>query len=253
MNVNFSYVILGNSEAAEAAIHDLDGTELFSRKVMIEPAKVLSEVEVGTDSDLKWGWWASDSNDHRHVNALGVRLELPKDIFRKRREGRTLATNNTAYGLNVPALYSLLHRYNVECLSRIVKYQKVKYHDPRSKTEEAATSKAFATRKEADAALHELDGSIWKGIKLPLRRWQVPRKYYGVTWSSGRPGDHFSGLRDQGSAVGTNLEYVRGHSPFEAMLICVSKAQEGLCAKTLLGKYDRKIWVTTWTYLLDGQ
>lgn len=154
----------------------------------------------------------------------------------------------TAYGLDARGLYLLLHKSYIECLSKTVKYQEVKHHDPRRKTEESMINLSFATREEADAALHELDGFIWKGIKLRLRRWQVLRKYYGVTWSSGRPGEHFSGLRDQESAVGTNFEYVRGRSPLEATLIHVSKVQEELLAKALLGKHNRKIWVLGHTY-----
>ena len=99
-------------------------------------------------------------------------------------------------------MYALLHNYNVECVSARVLYRQ-RY------IERHARSIDFATREEADTAQAVLDGFVYKGEKLIFRRWQLPRKYIGVSWDNGRPGRHFSGERDQGSAVGTNFERVR--------------------------------------------
>jgi hypothetical protein len=55
-NVGFINVVLGNREAVEAAIHELDGTALFSQRVVMRPAEVLSEEEVSDHPDLRWGW-----------------------------------------------------------------------------------------------------------------------------------------------------------------------------------------------------
>ena len=169
INFGFVYVVLENREAVEGAIREVDGTALFSQKVVMGPAKVLSEEKISKHPDLRRGWWASDSN-HHHAKTLGVRQEPPKDIFRPRREGRTLTMLDHGLGLPPPGIYSLLHKYNVECISKQVKYQ-----DARNKTEKSLHNIPFATREEAAQALHGLDGSIWKGIKIQLHKWQLSR------------------------------------------------------------------------------
>jgi len=218
LNNGFVYVVLENKEAVEAAIRELDGTALFSRRVFMRPVQELSKVRLQEFPHLNWGWWASDSNNYRHVKTLGVRLEPAKDIFLPRREGRTLSMLTSADALEPKGVYSLLHKYNVECLSK-----EVKFHHGGTKRQESTTQITFATREEADAVMHGLDGFVWKGIKLCLRRWQLSRKHLGVTWSSGRPGEHFLGLRDQESAVSTNFEYARACFSPKAMLIRVSR------------------------------
>jgi hypothetical protein len=133
--------------------------------------------------------------DHR-----GPSLEPPKDVFAPLREQRTIAFSNFP---DLPAtdqrLYRLLHNSNVMWVDK----QNHKYR------ENLDIYIQFATRGEAERAKQQYNGFTLEGRRLGVSTWQIPRKYLGASWDSGRGGVHYSGSRDQGSAVGTNFEEVR--------------------------------------------
>jgi hypothetical protein len=53
-----------------------------------------------------------------------------------------------------------------------------------------------------------------QGREIVVGISKPPMKHLAVAWDGGRPGAH-STLRDQGSAVGTNLEKVRIESELQ--------------------------------------
>jgi hypothetical protein len=68
----------------------------------------------------------------------------------------------------------------------------------------------FGTSDQATEAQKMYDNHILQGYDMRLEvSFQKPpmRILGGVSWSGGRPGEHYS-KRDQGSAVATNLESV---------------------------------------------
>lgn len=101
-------------------------------------------------------------------------------------------------------MYRLLHSYDVTSLSW-PQQRMQQSSDGKAKSLMTFIMVTFATRSEAERVQAQFDGWTYQGLELQVRPWQIPRKFLGASWDSGRGGGHFSG-RDQGSAVGTNFE-----------------------------------------------
>jgi hypothetical protein len=115
---------------------------------------------------------------------------------------------NVSGDVQVPAreVYRLLHNYNVTYWKPTI--TQTTLSSGRKITQQCSFID-FATRAEAKDAQDRLDGQMYNGRKLRVRPWQIPKKFLGASWDTGWGGEHFSGQRDQSSAVGTNYEQVR--------------------------------------------
>jgi hypothetical protein len=194
--------------------------------------------------------------NHANRNVRAPIMSPPEDIFRPVREGRRVVVDlpRQAHFL-VQNIYALFYSYNVDSVSWDIPYE-----EKTTKSQRKCWHVDFSTREEADDAIRVFNGTKYKGTKLRVTRWQIPLKHLSASWDSGRPGEHFSG-RDQGSAVGTNYEYVsfalctsvilhvtRPRLAISLRWLIVLQVQEELLAKAILGVYDRKLWVPTHTY-----
>lgn len=164
LNDGEACVVLPNNAAAETAIRDLNGSALFHQRVEVMPAEAPPPDKTEMPPNLFWDWRAPDSPDVRREKTLGVCLQSPKGIFRLIQEGRTVVLDIPAKNLLRPDVYTLLRKYNVESVSKHVLY-------PRGKHMRSANTVDLYTRKEADAAMHELNGLIYKSIEPQFRRW----------------------------------------------------------------------------------
>jgi len=192
-----AFVVCRDKASALAAVSELDGAALFNQRLTLTsnpPILVPSKLVY-----MRYGWFASTSPDYGKVETRGPSLEYPKDVFAPLREQRTVIFANFP---DLPKteflLYPLLHNFNVTWVDIINLRDKI----------DLLGSVQFATRDEAERAKQWYNGFILEGRRLVCHTWQIPRKYLGVSWDSGRAGVHYSG-RDQGSAVGTNFEEVR--------------------------------------------
>lgn len=150
---------------------------------------------------LRYGWVASTNPDFDQIESRGPSLEPPKDLLVPMREQRTVVFANFPDLPNSGfRVYRLLHNFNVIWVDS---------HDLNKNTKGLDFYVQFATRGEAERAKQQYDGFPLEGRRLDVHTWQTPRKYLGSSWGSGRGGVHYSGRRDQGSAVGTNFEEVR--------------------------------------------
>jgi hypothetical protein len=89
-------------------------------------------------------------------------------------------------------VYKFLHSYNVVSYRRPFRYMV-----PKPNLTNWAISVDFATKAEAELAITRCENLTIAGCRLLA----------GVSWDSGRAGEHNSGW-DQGSAKGTNFEEV---------------------------------------------
>jgi RNA recognition motif-containing protein len=191
-----AFVVLRDESSALAAVSELDGAALFDRTVVLTSSPCPYP---NTFVSVRYGWFASTSPDYRKVDTRGPSLEYPKDVFAPLREQRTVVFVNFPRVSNSSScFYRLLHNFNVIWADFI----NIKDKD------DLLISVSFTTRDEAERAKQQYNGFILEGRRLGCNTWQIPRKYLGASWDSGRPGVHYSG-RDQGSAVGTNFEEVR--------------------------------------------
>jgi hypothetical protein len=207
-----STVILRDVGSVDTAIAEINGACLFQKRVYVRKFKHKgSKFTV----QLFWGWFASTDPELSNANVRGPTTKPPKDVFAPVREQRRLGFMNLCSrdpivnGDNqVPAreVYSLLHNYNVTYWKPT---NTQKTLSSGGKITQQCSFIDFATRDEAKDAQNTFDGQMYNGHKLQVRPWQIPRKFLGASWDTGRGGEHFSGQRDQGSAVGTNYEEVR--------------------------------------------
>jgi hypothetical protein len=208
-----STVVLRDVGSVDTAIAELDGACLFQQRVYLK--KLTYRRARPATLMLFWGWLASTDPELSNANVRGPTTKPPKDVFAPVREQRRIGFMNLcSRGLNaggenqVPAreVYRLLHNYNVT-------YWKPSMFQTTLSTGRKITQEVsfvdFATRDEAKDVQDRFDGQMYNGHKLRVRPWQIPKKFLGASWDTGRGGEHFSGQRDQGSAVGTNYEEVR--------------------------------------------
>jgi hypothetical protein len=204
---------LRDAEAANAALLKLKGAPLFNEKIGI--MKLNPESLFGGDSwpCLRFGWFASVDPDPRNANVRGPALKPPQDPFAAVRQQRRIVFENIphlpprkAHKRQPFQAYELLHNFNVTYFTTSKKHSRAL---PSGKYVMITFFMAdFETKDEAELAIAKYHGSILKGQKLHVSKWQIPRRFLGVSWDEARGGEHFSGRRDQGSAIGTNFEEV---------------------------------------------
>lgn len=202
LNTSYANVIMADESTAKAAVDELHGAALFDQRLGVRTLDVES-LRTGQRRmpNFTWGWVASKV-PNRHSLRAPV-MKAPRDIFRPVREGRRVVVDLPSQAqVSLAQIYELFHSYNVDATSWEIKYtQKVGGH------ERSCYQLDFSTREEADDAVRVFHKYKYKGCRLQVAKYQIPLKYLGASWESGRPGAHFSG-RDQGSAVGTNYEHV---------------------------------------------
>ena len=200
LNLRYALITLTDKKAAEAATQVLHKAPLFDARVMVEALK--SGLIFSQRPHLAWGWTASkDSNPENAI--LGAPcFQRPTNVFQSIREGRRVGFDMLYHGapLNIDDLYKLLHNYNVKCIGK-------GYHYFRQLVRRRCSFFDFATREEADQVVQIFNGIKLNGFELEVSKYQIPMKYLGTSWDGGLKGGHRSG-RDQGSAVGTNYDYV---------------------------------------------
>jgi RNA recognition motif-containing protein len=218
-NDRMIYVILSSQESVSRAVSELNGAPLFDRDVTISPfvrkgVKASREVE-RNHFELRWGWYASKSARLSQIKQRPPLLEHPTNIFAPIREGRSVVFDN----IPAPAratresdllFYELLHAFSVVSMSMYRKYKPTK-SELFSGFLRTAT---FKTNEDAQLVCQLYDGHTMQGREIVVGISKPPMKHLAVAWDGGRPGAH-STLRDQGSAVGTNLEKVRIESELQ--------------------------------------
>ena len=256
-------VIMADESTAKAAVDELDGAPLFHKRLDVRPYKRARDEPKQQGKPLlgfsfTWGWVASRIPAWEHMDRV-IRAPImgpPKGIFRPVREGRRVVVDvPQPSSFNSKGIYALFYSYNVDSVSHSISYE-----EKGSKLQRTCWHVDFSSLEEADDAIRVLNGTECMGTKVRVTKWQIPLKYLGASWDSGRPGEHFSG-RDQGSAVGTNYEYV-SLAPCTSVILhlarpilaislrwlIVLQVQEELLAKAILGVNNRKLWVPTHTY-----
>lgn len=215
LNITGCTVILRDEDSVHAAIEELQGAHLFGEKVVLSQLKQI-HIAKGVP-DLGWGWTASQDPNPCKAQVRGPLTAPPADMFASVREQRRLVFSHLPQ-LEVQvkarrpasrthtALYTLLHKYNVVCMSEVINTQKLMSDG--QKADNIHVQVDLASRQEAINAEFEFNKSSLAGHKLAVHCWQLPMQHLGASWSTGRGSGHFSGVRDQGSAVGTNFEEV---------------------------------------------
>jgi hypothetical protein len=193
---------------------ELQGAPLFDTNITIckygEPSPDATQ-KTRPYPCLDFGWYASLDPEPRNANVRGPAFQPPQDAFAALREQRRIVFDNmpeTKFGRErrIFDTYGLLHNFNVTWISA---------HMPRwslmdfgKRVKRTSFMADFETQDEAEFVAAKYNGSIFEGRKLHVRKWQMPKKFLGASWDVTTGGEHFSGTRDQGSAVGTNFEEV---------------------------------------------
>jgi hypothetical protein len=216
-NKKYCIVTLRDVELIDVAISELNGASLFDAKVLVK--KYEQNNALKTTPHLNWGWFASADPDPDNADVRGILTEPPMDMFAPVREQRRIGFRNvplphlvkTRVGFKLgeallETVYRLLHDFNVVTAATVWPEQAVRNGRLMSK---GTVFIDFDTRDEAQRAQNTFDGRLYGSKRLVVRPWQISLKYLGASWDTGRGGEHFSGRRDQGSAIGTNYEEVR--------------------------------------------
>jgi hypothetical protein len=216
-NKRYCYVVLCDVESIDVAISELNGASLFNAKVLVTKYGRFDKLH--TRPNLNWGWFASADPDPGNADVRGVLTEPPVDMFAPLREQRRMGFTNIplphlvttrarfkSRETLVETAYRLLHDFNVNSAATVWPEENAR------KGYQMTTGTVlidFDTREEAKCAQNKFDGRLYGSRTVIVRPWQIPLKYLGASWDTGRGGEHFSGKRDQGSAIGTNYEEVR--------------------------------------------
>jgi hypothetical protein len=218
-------VVLADPQQATAAVIELDNASLFDRRIELD---ILSATwEQHRAFGLERGWYASGNTSIWHARLREPLWSYPKDLFAPVREYRRVIVENVPYprldnsvSVTWKCLYELLYGFDVLSCSTVQVYK-----PKHSKINGCSVKFDFVTREDAEVAVDSFEGcfigacglpSIWSVAKVPLK--------YGPSWDNDtslhRRMGHSKSGRDEGSAVGTNWEFV---SVFLALLWHVTR------------------------------